>query len=173
MDIQARTRSAGQVGFVLAALALALLLLVNLRGQTLWVENTKSFAAQPRFWPAVAIVVMVAGFGAHLLRMRRRRFNAADRIEMRRWVEPLEYAGWFMAYVFAVPWVGFLPMSLLLACAMAWRLGYRSRRWLALASLFALVTVALFKGFLGVKIPGAALYELLPGTARNFAILYL
>ncbi|CUH64513.1 Tripartite tricarboxylate transporter TctB family protein [Thalassovita gelatinovora] len=173
IDTQIRTRSAGQLGFVVAALLLSLLLLINLPGQTLWLENSKSFAAQPRFWPAVAIVVMVICFALHLLRMRRRGFSKLDRAELRRWVEPLEYALWFMVYVVAVPWLGFLPMSLVLACALTWRLGYQSKTYLGLAALFAVVTVILFKGLLGVKIPGAALYEILPGGLRNFAILYL
>ncbi|WP_323780882.1 tripartite tricarboxylate transporter TctB family protein [Thalassovita sp.] len=173
IDTQIRTRSAGQLGFVVAALLLSLLLLVNLPGQTLWLENSKSFAAQPRFWPAVAIVVMVICFALHLARMRRRRFTKLDMAELRRWAEPLEYALWFMAYVIAVPFLGFLPMSLLLACALTWRLGYRSTAYLGLAALFAVVTVILFKGLLGVKIPGAVIYELLPGGFRNFAILYL
>ena len=43
--------------------------------------------------------------------------------------------------------------------------------WISVA--FGLVVVLLFKAFLQVKIPGSALYEVLPGGLRNFFILYL
>lgn len=173
LDTQSKTRSAGQLGFVAAALLLSLVLLVSIPSQTEWVDNARNFAAQPRFWPSVAIVTMVLGFGAHLLRMQRRWISALDRQEMRRWVEPLEYMLWFMGYVFAVPYVGFMPLSIAFACALCWRLGYRSRGWMLSACAFAVATVVLFKAVLSVKIPGAAIYEVLPGALRSFAILYL
>lgn len=173
LDIQAKTRSAGQVVFVFAALAMVILLLLLITRQTVWVEDAKNLPAQPRFWPAVALILMSGAFAQHAWRMRRRRPNAQDWAEARRWLEPLEYVGWFMVYVFAVPIVGFLPMSLLFACALTWRLGYRSRGALIVAAVFALATVILFKGLLGVKIPGATLYEGLPGGLRSFFILYL
>ncbi len=60
---------------------------------------------------------MVVSFALHLVRMRRRRPDRLDWTEARRWLEPLEYVAWFMAYVLLVPIVGFLPMSLIFACA--------------------------------------------------------
>ncbi|NNE53008.1 MAG: tripartite tricarboxylate transporter TctB family protein [Sulfitobacter sp.] len=173
IDIQAKTRGAGQTVFVFAALAAVVLLLLSITRQTVWVEDAKNLPAQPRFWPAVALIIMCAAFAQHAWRMRRRKPNAQDWAEARRWVEPLEYVLWFMVYVFAVPIIGFLPMSLLLACALTWRLGYQSRGYLLAAAVFAVATVILFKGLLGVKIPGAAIYEVLPGGLRSFFILYL
>jgi hypothetical protein len=38
---------------------------------------------------------------------------------------------------------------------------------------FAIAVVLVFKGLLSVRIPGALLYEYLPGPLRSFAILYL
>lgn len=169
----ARTRVAGQTVFVIAALALALFLLSQITRQTAWVDPSKSFVAQPRFWPAVALAMMVLPLGLHLWLMKRRRPNRSDWQEVRRWGETLEYAGWFMGYVFAVPWIGFLPMSILFAIGLAWRLGYRSLSTLIAAALFALSTVIVFKGFLGVKIPGARMYEWLPDGARSFALQFL
>ena len=66
-----------------------------------------------------------------------------------------------------------LLVTVAFALILTRRIGYRSPRmtWIALA--FALAVVLLFKGFLQVKIPGAALYELLPGGVRTFFILYL
>ncbi len=172
-ELQARTRVSGQIVFVGAALLMSLALLVQIPTQTTWIEDAKSFAAQPRFWPGVAIVTMVVTFGLHLWLMKRRRPIGADWGEAKRWLEPMEYAVWFMVYVFAVPWIGFLPMSIAFATALTWRLGYRTPLYLWLAVVFAVGTVLLFKGFLGVKIPGAALYELLPDALRSFALQYL
>lgn len=172
-DLQAKTRSAGENIFIAAALLIAVLLLSQLTGQTVWVDDAKSFAAQPRFWPAVALVAMVASLAMHFWFVRRRKPQSRDWMEARRWIEPLEFAIWFMVFVFLVPYVGFLPMSIAFAVALTRRLGYRDRRFVLLAALFAIITVILFKGLLGVKIPGAMIYEMLPGSIRNFFILYL
>ncbi len=171
-DIYGRTRSAGQIVFVIAALAVSLLLLSQIGRETLWVEDAK-FAAQPRFWPLVALIVMIAGFGLHLFQMRRRRPASVDWVEVRRWAEPLEYVGWFMAYVFTVPVAGFLPVSIVFAYALTWRLGYRKPLMLASAVAFAIALVIVFKALLGVKIPGAMVYEYLPDAFRSFFLQYL
>lgn len=172
-DLSPKTRTAGQTLFVIGAFALSLLLLSQITTQTVWIENSKSFAAQPRFWPGVALSMMVLSFALHLILMRRRRPDLQDWTEARRWLEPLEYVLWFMAYVFLVPIIGFLPMSVLFACALTYRLGYRGTGYQVLAALFAVMMVILFKGLLGVKIPGAAIYEGLPAVVRSFFILYL
>ncbi len=168
-----KTKSSGQVVFVLAAILIVAILLSQITGQTVWTDRARNFASQPRFWPAVALLVMLAGFVGHFALMWRRRPNALDWIETRRWTEPLEYLFWFMAYVLAVPVAGFLPMSLLLALALTWRLGYRSRLHLGCAGAFAVATVLLFKSFLGVNIPGGRIYEILPGALRSFALTNL
>ncbi|MHA6265165.1 tripartite tricarboxylate transporter TctB family protein [Arenibacterium sp. CAU 1754] len=172
-DTQIKTRSVGQTVFVFAALGTVVLLLSLITQQTVWVEDAKSFAAQPRFWPGVALITMLTSLALHAWLMRRRRPNRQDWAEVRRWAQPLEYVVWFMVYVFAVPIIGFLPMSIAFACALTWRLGYREKFYQLAALAFAVATVVLFKGFLGVKIPGAALYELLPDGLRSFFILYL
>lgn len=172
-ELQAKTRTAGQAIFIIGGLVFSLVLFSQITSQTAWVEGSKSVAAQPRFWPAVALVIMTLSFAAHLWRMRRRRPNRQDWVEVRRWAEPLEYVLWFMAYVYAVPIVGFLPMSLIFSCALTWRLGYREPLYLWLAAAFSIAMVLLFKGALGVKIPGAALYEVFPSGLRSFFILYL
>lgn len=171
-DIQPATRIAGQIVFVAAALALSALLLSQIDRQTAWAEG-EGLAAQPRFWPGVSLVVMVTGFGLHLWRMQRRRPNRFDREEMRRWLQPLEFMIWFMVFVFAVPIIGFLPMSLAFALGLTWRLGYRRPAMLIAAAVFAVAVVVVFKGVLGVRIPGATLYEALPPGPRSFFLQYL
>ncbi|MHA7888649.1 tripartite tricarboxylate transporter TctB family protein [Roseicyclus sp.] len=168
-----KTRLSGQVIFVIASFAVSLGLLSQIGSQTEWSDSARTIAAQPRFWPAVALGLMVAGFGLHWRLMRRRRPDRRDWLEAKRWVEPLEYYGWFILFVLAVPRLGFLPMSLVMACALTWRLGYRSKGALALAALFAVSVTVTFKGFLGVNIPGGQIYELLPASVRTFFMVYL
>jgi hypothetical protein len=167
-----RGRRAGQFVFALGFVALSALLLAQLGGQTRLVENTDT-VAQPRFWPAVALGMMV-GFGAlHLWHLPRRRRWDEERREARRWLRPLEFVIWFMVYVWAVPIIGFLPSTLVFAPLLVWRLGYRAARYYWAAAAFAVVAVVLFKGLLAVRIPGGAVYEYLPGAWRGFAILWL
>lgn len=171
--IEVKTRTSGQVVFVIFGFVVTLILLSQIGAQTQWNDRARSIAAQPRFWPAVALMLMAFGFGAHWRLMQRRRPNALDWIEVRRWAEPLEFLGWFLLYVFAVPRLGFLPMSIALACALTWRLGYRTRGALLLAVGFALAITAIFKGLLGVNIPGGQIYNALPGSIRTFFLVYL
>ena len=172
-DLTAKTKSHGQIVFVGLWLALSLILLAQITTQTEWTDNARNFASQPRLWPGVALLVMTLGFGLHLFLMRRRRPVRLDWVEARRWLEPFEFAAWFMGYVFLVPQLGFLPMSLVFAAALTWRMGYRAPVMLALALVFAVAVVVLFKGFLGVNIPGAAIYHALPDGLRSFALTYL
>jgi len=89
------------------------------------------------------------------------------------WFGALEYAGYFLLYVAAVPRLGYLPATLLALPLLTWRLGYRAPRMLIISALFGVTVVVLFKSLLQVKIPGGSVYELLPAAARNFMILYL
>jgi len=89
------------------------------------------------------------------------------------WFGALEYAGYFLLYVAAVPRLGYLPATLLALPLLTWRLGYRAPRMLIISALFGVTVVVLFKSLLQVKIPGGSAYELLPAAARNFMILYL
>jgi len=89
------------------------------------------------------------------------------------WFGVLEYAGYFLLYVAAVPRLGYLPATLIALPLLTWRLGYRAPRMLITAALFGLTVVVLFKSLLQVKIPGGVAYQLLPAAARNFMMLYL
>ena len=88
------------------------------------------------------------------------------------WLKSVEYAGWFMLYVFAVPLLGYLPATVLFAVSLTFRLGYREWKFLGAAALFGVLVVVVFKTFLQVKVPGGAAYELLPETMRAFMLTY-
>jgi len=162
----------GQLVFALGFVVLSLLLLVQIGDQTIWAAKAEFFA-QPRFWPAVGLGGMVAMGALHLYRLPWRRFTVNDRVELRRWAAVLEYALWFMAYVLLVPVLGYLPVTLVFVPLLSWRMGYRSRFMMITSIVFAVAVVVLFKSFLGVKIPGGAIYEYLPGALRSFFILNL
>lgn len=162
----------GQFVFALGFLSASVLLLLLIGDQTAWVDKTR-LAAQPRFWPAVGLGLMVGALALHLWRMPWRGVTRFDRAELRRWLTVFEFAGWFMAYVVAVPIFGYLPTTLVFMPAFAWRMGYRSRKMMAISVLFAICVVVMFKSVLSVKIPGGAVYEYLPGALRSFAILNL
>lgn len=168
----ARAPRRGQLPFAAGFLAVSAVLAAFLWDQTVW-KDGKDLFSQARFWPAVGVFGMVGFTALHLWHLPRRRFVRADRIEAQNWLRVFEFVGWFLAYVWLVPLVGYLPVTLAFSVLLTRRVGYRSRRmtWIALA--FGVVVVVLFKVFLQVKIPGAALYELLPDALRNTFILYL
>ena len=162
----------GQLIFALAFVLVSVILLSLIGEQTRWVNKTKFFA-QPRFWPAVSLGLMVLFGALHLRRLPWWKNTRYDWWEVRKWAAVLEYAGWFMAYVILVPVIGYLPVTLIFVPALSWRMGYRSRQMLWISAVFAVLVVILFKGLLSVKIPGGMIYEYLPGALRSFFILYL
>ena len=160
----------GQFLFALVFLIAALFLASQIGEETKWVRKTK-FAAQPRFWPAVAIGGMVLFGALHLWRLPSKRIASDDMREWRIWFFAIEWVLWFLAYVWIVPVIGYLPATMILAPVLAWRVGYRDARMLGISVGFAVVVVVLFKSFLQVKIPGGAIYEYLPDAMRSFFIL--
>lgn len=162
----------GQLPFAVSFLAISAVLAAFLWDQTVW-KAGKDLFSQARFWPAVGVFGMVGFTALHLWHLPRRRFARPDWVEGKTWAKVFEFVGWFLAYVWLVPLIGYLPVTLAFAVLLTWRMGYRDRKmsWIALG--FGLAVVLLFKGFLQVKIPGAAVYEYLPGGLRTFFILYL
>ena len=166
-----RYRRPGDIVFAWVVLIFSVFLLLQLFDQTAYRPGGKLFA-QPRFWPAVALGGMTIFAAFHLLGSA-----LSERIEGRwkevlLWVSSLEYAGWFIAYAFVVPYAGYLPSTLVFAVLLTLRAGYRSRIALIGAGLSAVVTVLLFKTFLQVKLPAGQVYELLPDGLRQFMLTY-
>ncbi len=173
-DLAAGRRHRAEIVFGVLSFGVALFLLSQIGAETTSAEN-RPFIRQPAFWPTVAILGMLV-FGAFELgstwRALRTRQSGAIGAEVIRWLLALEYFVWFLAYVWAVPLLGYLPTTILFCAALGYRLGYRRRRALLAAVLTGLGTVVLFKSILGVKIPGGILYEYLPDGIRNALILY-
>ncbi len=169
MQINPGQSKPGGVLFALIFLALAVFLLIQLPTQTRFSATGQLFA-QPRFWPGVGVSGMV-GFGAvHLAGVWRARTGGALG-EALVWLRAFEFFVWFMAYVTAVPVVGYLAATLAFTTLLARRMGYRSRNQIVLAGLVGFAIVVVFKTLLAVKIPGGAIYDVLPGSLRAFMIL--
>jgi hypothetical protein len=166
-----RYRRPGDLVFAGAVFALALFLLTRIGAETQVVSGNHLFA-QPRFWPAVSLAGMTLFAALHLVGSA-----VSDRIpgrlaEVATWAAALEYAGWFLAYALVVPWLGYLPSTVLLAVLLVLRSGYRSRLALWGAVLAAVVVVLVFKSFLQVKLPSGEIYEFLPGGLRQIMLTY-
>lgn len=166
-----RYRRPGDVFYALIVLIVSVILLSQLLQQTAFKPGAKLFA-QPRFWPAVSLSLMVAFAALHLLSTA-----LSERLEGRwkevlLWVSALEYAGWFIAYAIVVPYAGYLPSTVAFSVLLVLRAGYRSRTALGAAALSAFVIVLLFKTFLQVKLPAGRAYDVLPDGLRQFMLTY-
>ncbi|MEZ5652770.1 MAG: tripartite tricarboxylate transporter TctB family protein [Burkholderiaceae bacterium] len=160
--------------FALLAFAIGLFLASRIGSELSW-QARQPLHRQPGFWPSLAIVgMLVFGLGDLILRWRANPRQGSDSVigEFALWARGLEFVAWFVLYVQAVRWAGYLPSTLVFCTGLAWRLGYRSRRWMVLAGLFGFSTVLIFKSVLAVKIPGGVLYEALPTDLRNLMIRF-
>ena len=166
-----RYRRPGDLVFAISFLVFSAFLLSQIYDQTAYRAGGKLFT-QPRFWPAVSLIGMVLFAALHLTGSLLAERLAGRWKAVGLWGASIEYALWFVAYAAAVPFAGYLPTTVVLAVALAFRAGYRSRGALASAALAAIVIVLLFKSFLQVKLPGGRIYEVLPDGLRSFMLTY-
>ncbi len=162
-----------EIFYGVAALVFAVFLLTQLGEQTKYFPGMP-VSKQPGLWSAISVGGMVL-FGILEVWRYWTRNDSLDRKalwpELLSWVRALEFCVWFMVYVGAVPFIGYLPSTLVFCVLLAIRLGYRSRKLLISAVMVAIGTVVVFKSLLQVKIPGGVLYEYLPDGIRSFVIL--
>ncbi len=168
-------RRVGDLSFAAFLLLLSLVLLSQIGEQTRWIARVP-LLSQPGFWPGLSLGGMVLFALVYLAGGWRDPERPARETgiipELWLWLRSLEYAFWFMAYVFVVPLAGYLPASVIFCVLLAFRAGYREGRALGPAALLGAGVVLLFKSFLQVKIPGGALYEFFPTALRNMLIVY-
>ena len=165
----AKPGTAGNLPFAIAFVVVALVLLSQLGSETKFSAKGNLFA-QPRFWPGVSVLGMVLFGTAHLAMVWRKKAEGHRR-EALIWLRAAEYVVWFMAYVLAVPAIGYLGATILFTALLALRQGYRKARQVGTAIAIGIAVVLIFKTGLAVKIPGGAIYEYLPGGLRNFMIV--
>lgn len=164
-------RRPGELLFATLFLAIGLALLGLITHQTAWLPG-KGLAAQPRTWPLIGLVGMVVFGALHLSWAHRNTRTPGRWREALLWVSSVEYVAYYLAYVFAVPRIGYLGATIAFCLFLTWRAGYRSMKSYLSAMLFALAVVLLFKTILNVKIPGGAIYEYLPAELRNIMLRY-
>lgn len=164
-------RKPGELLFCVLMLVFSGLLLSQIGWQTVWLDG-KRLAAQPRLWPAISLGGMVAFAALNWVTTRAVARTPGRWQEAGVWVRSLEYAGWYLVYVMAIPLAGYLLSTLAFCLFLTWRLGYRSRFAFLSALGFALFVVVLFKSVFNVKIPGGAIYDYAPSALRYILIRY-
>lgn len=167
-----RYRRPGDIVFAVLFLAFSIFLMTQLGEQTKLVKRTKWFA-QPGLWPTIAISGMVAFAALHYLISALSPRLPGRRAEVSFWLGSLEYVFYFLVYVKLVPFLGYLPSTVLFDVCLALRVGFRDARIIGIAAIFGVCVAVIFRAFLQVKIPAGTLYENLPEGLRAFALTYL
>lgn len=132
----------------------------------------------PALMPAIALGLLVVANAITLLRagleLRADPPTAAEKSEawarIIDWVKPLEFLGYFGAYLWAVGWIGYAPASLIFVQWLLFRTGLRTAKWRLAGVGFAVALVLVFRIGLGVWMPAPPLYDLLPDALRSYAI---
>jgi len=168
---------AGAKLFAVVSLLLSVFLLSQIGSQAKF-SASGNLTAQPAFWPGISLGLMVLFGVGHVVSVWRGGHQNSDDQTAARIDAGLIGEGfrlvecfiWFMVYVAFVPVTGYLLTTLVFSLLFARRSGYRTPRMLLASIIMGLVVVLVFKTFLGVKIPGGAIYEFLPAALRNFMI---
>ena len=125
-------RRPGDLFFAAASFALALFLLIRLPDQTRWF-NRVDLLLQPRFWPSVVLGAFTLFSGLYLMQswLARKDLDHLDTSllpagELAHWLRPLEFALYFVVYAASIPWLGYLPSTVLFMPLLGLRAGIRS-----------------------------------------------
>lgn len=170
-DLFKRYRRPGDLVFAMVFLIFSGWLLSQLSHETRWMARTKLFS-QPSFWPAVSLITMTLFAFLHWLGSICSPRLHGRWAEVGFWLRAVEYALWFMGYVLIVPFLGYLPSTVVFTLILTLRAGYRDKRFLISAIFAGCAIVITFKSFLQVKVPGGQVYEYLPDGLRAFMLTY-
>lgn len=163
-------RKPGEMLFCTMMLIFGGLLIAAIGWETTWLDG-KRLAAQPRFWPTLSLCGVVLFAGLNWLSRNKVDRTPGRWAEAGVWLRSLEYVGWYILYVWAIPVIGYLPATVIFCGSLTLRLGYRGKAvWAALG--FALFVVLFFKSAMNVKMPGGAIYQLAPEGLRYILLRY-
>ncbi len=169
----------GEKAFAILMAMLSSFLLYSIPQETQWFSGM-AVSKQPRFWPAMCIIglsLFAFSYGFSVWRKAAAMTNNNDDInttelgEMKHWLGPIEFVGYFLLYVVSVPWLGYLLATLVYFLLMTWRMGYRKQSMFWISAATGLLIVLVFKTLLQVKITSGAWYELLPDGWATFMII--
>ena len=170
-----QSNQTGQRIFAICILLIAVTLLFMADTELKWKKNA-DFHKQPGFWSIIALSAMAA-FSALQLMLPPWKLRMPADFQWKPWLQawfgPVEYAIYFLVYVWLVPLIGYLPATLLVFPLLVLRAGYRERKYLAFSWIVGIAVVVLFKSILQVKIPGGEFYSVFPEAVRNFLVLRL
>ncbi len=135
---------------------------------------TGGWWTRPALAPGVALVVLVLANLMTIARAWGHLRNApptrAERDEARArvagWLRPLEYLGYYAAYLLAIQHLGYLPSTLLFVQFLLWRVGLTEWRWILAGVAFVIGMVLVFRVGLGVWMPAPEFFELFPNAMR-------
>ncbi len=170
-DLFKRYRRPGDLVFAVVFLVFSVWLFSQLGNETRWMTRTRLFS-QPSFWPAVSLTCMTLFAILHWIGSICSPRIYGRWVEVGFWLRTVEYALWFMGYVLIVPFIGYLPSTVVFALVLTLRAGYRNKRFFVSAFLSGCAIVVIFKSFLQVKVPGGLVYEYLPDGLRAFMLTY-
>jgi|TARA_B110000967_G_C18819249_1_gene527768 hypothetical protein len=169
----------GEKAFAVLMVMLSAFLLYSIPHETQWF-NGMSLTKQPRFWPSMCIIGLSLfafghGFSVWLKGSSLDKYEkvdvSAEIDEIKHWFRPIEFVVYFLTYVIAVPWLGYLLATLAYFLFMTLRMGYRKKSMLWISAATAVLIVLLFKTLLQVKISSGAWYDLLPDSWATFMII--
>jgi len=161
----------GARAFAAGFLLVSVFLLSRIGTQVQWFDGMAA-TAQPGFWSAVSLGAMTLFAALHLVALLIAPAPGGEGREALLWLRGMEFVGWYVVYAQAVLWLGYLAATVLVMVALVWRLGLRDRASLWAAAGFGVGVVVLFKTLLSVRIPGGAVYDLLPGAWRAFMVTH-
>ena len=170
-----QSNETGQRIFAICVLLIAVTLLFFADTELKWKKNA-DFHKQPGFWSIIALSGMVV-FSAMQLLLPPWKLEKPEFFRWKSWLQewfgPVEFAIYFLIYVWLVPKIGYLPATLVVFPLLILRAGYRERRFYVYSWIVGIAVVVLFKSILQVKIPGGEIYAIFPESIRNFLILRL
>jgi hypothetical protein len=173
-------RQPGDSLFATAMVILVVFLISQIGSQTIWIEGVR-FIVQPRFWPGLSLIFMLIFSVGYLVQSIRdvgedRSKTLNNQIwqpeEFFNWIRTLEYAAYFLIYVTIIPWLGYLPSTLIFCLFLTIRVGYRNMKFIGWSLAGGFLIVLIFKTFLQVKLPAGALYDVFPGVIGKIMIRY-
>lgn len=169
----------GLIGVV--SVLVAVVILVLLPFATHAQPAGKAWFLSPRILPASAALAVLAGGLAISVRFQwlwaramrkdifwRKAFSGFDGMR-----SALIYSAAFLAYVFALSFVGFAVSSLAFGQFCLWRAGLRSRSWAIKNLVFCAVVVIVLRVIMGLWFPQAPVMQYFPDWFANSVGPYL
>ncbi|MBK8440815.1 MAG: tripartite tricarboxylate transporter TctB family protein [Rhodobacter sp.] len=175
-EAQANRLESLALSIIFAALSTGLLALIAVA--------TKSGPASAGWWtrpwlmPAVALTILAAANLVTLWRevtdLRARPPSPDEATEgwtaLLGWLRPLEYLGYFAAYLWGILHLGYFAATLVFVFFLMWRAGLHAPRWQLAGLGLVLFMIGVFRFGLGVWMPAPALYDLFPDALRSALI---